>query len=95
MPRNQIVIDLESRIVSVYASEPDDLDVILVDWDSEGVDSRSPHMIELSRRDRLITAFVLNVPVRPLYELAGSDTERAIDIAEEQGALPESAGAIC
>jgi hypothetical protein len=87
MPKTQIVIDLANRIVSVYATQPDELDVILVDWNSEAIDPRSPNRIEMARRGRLHTAFVLDLPVLPLYELAGSDTERAIETAEEQGAL--------
>jgi hypothetical protein len=87
MPKAEIVIDLENRIVGVYAAEPDDLNVILVDWDSEGVDPHSPNMIQFRRRGTTDSAFVLNTPVLPLRELAGSDTEQVIELAEEQGAL--------
>jgi hypothetical protein len=95
MPRIEIVIDLENRIVGVYASQPDDLDVILVDWDNEGVDPRSLNMVDLPCRDGRRSVFVLSVPVLPLHELAGSASEQAIDIAEAQGALGERVGVIC
>jgi hypothetical protein len=87
MPKTQIVIDIDNRIVSVFAAQPDDLDVILVDWDSEGVDLRSPNMVQLRCGRQTNSALVLQVPVLPLYQLAGSDTERAIETAEEQGTL--------
>jgi hypothetical protein len=95
MPKNEIVIDLDSRIVSVYAAQPEKLNVILVDWDSEGVDPRSPNMVRLRCGRQAYSAFVLGVPVLPLYQLAGSDTEDAIERAEQQGALTERAGAAC
>lgn len=95
MPKTEIVIDLENRIMSVYASQPDELNVVLVDWDGEGVDPRSPNMVNLRYGKQIYSAFVLQVPVLPLYQLAGSDTEDAIERAEIQGAFAESAGAAC
>jgi hypothetical protein len=87
MPKTEIVIDRENHIVSVFAAEPDRFHVIVVDWDSEGVHRRSPNVARVCRGRRTESAFVLDLPVQPLFELAGSDTERAIDIAEKQGAL--------
>lgn len=95
MPKTQIVIDVEQGIVSVYAAEPDDFDVTLVDWDSEGLDPCSPNMVEVPCRGGLHSAFVMSGPVQPLSDLAGSETERAIELAEAQGALPESEAVLC
>jgi hypothetical protein len=81
------VIDVENRIVSVHAAQPHDLEVTLVDWDSEGADPRSPHFVQVRRDRHPDSALVVRMPVMPLGELAGSDTERAIDLAESQGAL--------
>ena len=92
MPTEQIVIDIEHGIVSVYASEPDRLDVVLVDWDGEGVDPRSPNMVSLPLGRRSYTAFVLEIPVEPLFELAGSNTEQAIEAACDNGVLREHVG---
>jgi hypothetical protein len=92
MSRDQIVIDIEHGIVSVYASEPNCLDVILVDWDGEGVDFRSPNMVSIHRGRHTHTALVLDVPVEPINELAGSNTEQAIEAACECGVLRDQIG---
>ena len=91
MPQKQIVIDIENRIVSVFADDLD-LAVILVDFDSEGVDPCSPNMVKVTTGRYTQSAFVVSLPVEPLYQLAGSITEQAIDAAYEQGALRETVG---
>jgi hypothetical protein len=42
----------------------------------------------------LLTAFVQDLPVESFSELAGGFTERAIELACEQGALAESQGGV-
>ena len=39
MPSNQLVIDIEDGIVSVFAAELE-LEVILVDWDTKSIRGR-------------------------------------------------------
>ncbi len=94
MPKDQIVIDIERGIVSVYASAPERLEVSLVDWVSQGVDPRSPNMVQVQAGRHTLSAFIQDVPVETLSELAGGFTERAIELACEQGALVESQGGI-
>ncbi|HEY3965149.1 MAG TPA: hypothetical protein VGM05_11410 [Planctomycetaceae bacterium] len=88
MTRPQIVLNVHGGIVQdVFASIPE-LHVVIVDWDTEGLDS--PALVDLSFGGHRCSASVVEIPPEPLEELAGSDVERAIDAACEQGVLCES-----
>ena len=89
MPKTQIVIEIERGFVTAYAPDPSSLNVILLDWDGDSVDPAAHPLVELPGRGGSTTTFAVDVPVRPLGELAGSDTERAIDIACERGFLAD------
>lgn len=92
MPKAQIVINVQGGIVQdVFASLPD-LDVIVVDWDGEGVDPRSPHMVEIATPYGSDKAFVVDFPVEPLSQLAGTEVEQAIDAAYASGVLDDFVG---
>lgn len=87
MTRPQIVLNVHGGIVQdVFASSPD-LHVVVVDWDTDGLDS--PALVDLSLDGRRCSAAVVEMPPVPLEELAGSDVEQAIDAACDQGVLCE------
>jgi hypothetical protein len=87
MTRPQIVLNVHGGIVQgVFASSPD-LHVVVVDWDTEGLDS--PALVDFSLEGRRCSAAVVEMPPVPLEELAGSDVEQAIDAACDQGVLCE------
>lgn len=87
MARPQIVLNVRGGIVQdVFASNPD-LQVVVVDWDTEGFES--PALVELTLNGKRCTASVVTFPAQPLEELAGSDVEQAVDAACEQGLLCE------
>ena len=87
MTRPQIVLNVHGGIVQgVFASIPD-LHVVVVDWDTEGIES--PALVDLPFDGRTCSASVVEMPPAPLEELAGSDVEQAIDAACDQGVLCE------
>ena len=49
------------------------------------------NLVDVSGRGHDGSALVMDLPVQPLLDLAGSRTETAIDLAIEQGALQEPA----
>lgn len=85
MTRPQIVLNVHGGIVQdVFASIPE-LHVVVVDWDTDGLES--PVLVDLSLEGRRCSAVVVEMPPVPLEELAGSDVEQAIDAACDQGVL--------
>ncbi len=87
MIRPQVVLNVHGGIVQdVFASSPD-LHVVVVDWDTDGIDS--PALVALSLEGRRCSAAVVEILPVPLEELAGSDVEWAIDAACDQGVLCE------
>lgn len=85
MTRPQIVVNVHGGIVQdVFASIPD-LHVVVVDWDTERLDS--PALVDEPFGVRTCSASVVALPPVPLEELAGSDVEQAIDAACDQGVL--------
>ncbi len=83
-----VVINVNGGIVQdVFAPIPD-LRVIVVDWDVDEFDN--PAQVELELQGENCSAAVIDLPVSPLEELAGSDAEQAIDAACEQGILSDN-----
>ncbi|MBI3864898.1 MAG: hypothetical protein HY290_23730 [Planctomycetia bacterium] len=85
MPRPQVVLNVHGGIVQdVFASIPE-LQVVVVDWDTDG--GENPAQVDLVLDGRTCSAAVIDMPHAPLEELAGSDVEQAIEAASEQGVL--------
>lgn len=85
MTRPRIVVNVYGGIVQgVFASSPE-LHVVVVDWDTDGLNS--PALVDLSLAGRRCSAAVVELAPVPLEELAGSDAEQAIDAACAQGVL--------
>ena len=83
--RPQIVLNVHGGIVQdVFASNPD-LHVVVVDWDTDGLNS--PALVDLSLDGRRCSAAVVEMPPVPLEELAESDVEQANDAASDQEVL--------
>ena len=87
MTRPQIVLNVHGGVVQDVFSSLPDLHVVVVDWDTEGLDS--PAVVEVSLDGRSCSASVIELNALPLEELAGSDVEQAIDAACEQEVLHE------
>jgi hypothetical protein len=87
MTRPQVVLNVHGGIVQdVFASDTELL-VVVVDWDTDGLES--PALVDISLEGRRCSAAVVEMPPVPLEELAGSDVEQAIDAACHQGVLCE------
>lgn len=85
MFRSQIVLNVHGGSVqAVFASIPELL-VVVVDWDTEGLES--PALVDLSLAGRRCSAAVVEIPPVPLEDLAGSDVEQALHAACHQGLL--------
>ena len=90
MYRPQIVIHLHAgQIQQVYSSDRD-VEVIAVDWDVSPVWPRS-NTVAVEMKRRTLFARVGQLTPLPLHELAGSQLERAVEAAFEQGILAEPA----
>ncbi len=88
MTRPVVVINVNGGVVQdVFASIPE-LQVLVVDWDAEASDN-NPAQVELQLHGRTYSAAVIELPGLPLEGLAGSDVERAIDAACDQGILAD------
>ena len=92
MPNTQIVINVAGGVVQNVFASNENVEVIVVDWDSEGADLGSPQLVEFHEGGRTETALVAQIAVQSLHELAGSAIEGAIDAAYEQDALQIHAG---
>lgn len=85
MIRPQLVINVSGGTVQdVFASLPD-LQVIIVDWDADGI--HNPSQVDVILDGLTHSAAVSDMPCSQLEELAGSDAEKAIDAACDQGVL--------
>lgn len=78
MPRPRVILNVYGGAVQdVFASE--DVEILLVDWDTEGREPSDPGMVEISQRGgRVRLAYVAELLVHALDELPGTDVERAL-----------------
>ena len=79
MTRPQIVLNVHGGVVQGVFSSLPELHVVVVDWDTDGLDS--PAVVEMSLDGRPCFASVVEIPQSPIEELAGSDVEQAVDAA--------------
>ena len=84
-PRPQVVINVNGGLVQGVFASLSELQVIVVDWDTDEFDSFS--QIDLVLDGRHCSASVIDFPPSPLEELARSDVEQAIEAACDQGVL--------
>ena len=84
-PRPQVVINVNGGLVQGVFASLSELQVIVVDWDTDEINNFSRVDLVLDGRD--CTASVIDFPPSPLEELAGSDVEQAIEAACDQGVL--------
>ncbi len=84
MERFEIVICVSGGLVQEVFSSDSDIDVTIVDWDCQGDDEGA---VEVSGQPFPQHAIVAHLNPQPLRHLAGSDTEAAIEAAEEQQSL--------
>ena len=91
MNQPQIVIHLSGGVIKEVFSSDRDADVIVVDWDVPRSVRLDPNIVAIKLWGRKLLARVTPVTPRPLHDLAGSDIERAVEAAFEQGILAEPA----
>ena len=90
MPVEVILVVHGGVVQEVFCSEPD-ASFILVDWDTAGAPADDPAVVRLRQAAKTRHVLVQPLAPQPLHELAGSETERAIEAAFEQGVLVEPA----
>lgn len=95
MTRHQLVINVNGGLVQdVFCSVPD-VQVLVVDWDTEGACPGDPGIVDVPLPDGPCRACVSDFPVAPLSEVAGTDVEAAIDAAHTQGVLDRADQPCC
>jgi len=81
MANTAIVIVMQRGLVqNVYCSDAD-AEIVFVDWGVEPCDPSDTRVVEIKTRRRVHTAFVQEITVDPIEDLAGSMVERALDAA--------------
>jgi hypothetical protein len=87
MPRPQLVINLSGGVIrDVFCSVPG-IQVLVVDWDIAMSVPGEPGIVNVPVGSDFELACVTDLAIEPLAQLAGTDTEAAIDAAYEQGVL--------
>jgi hypothetical protein len=81
-PAPKIVLNISGGVLQdVFSSDPA-ITLMLVDWDTEGCDSSDNGIVEIpDGRGGTQLADVAECPVRPLEQLAGTETEAALKAA--------------
>jgi len=83
----QVVVNIYGGLVQDVYSSADDVEFIVVDWDTEGCilsdDDAVARVAESGGRENL--AFVSKRHVEPIKQLAGTEAEAAIRYAQEHG----------
>ena len=85
----QIVIHVEGGVVQGVYSDVPGFEPVVVDWDVADAQPDEPGIVSVLHPRGSFMTSVCPLPARPLRELAGSDTEAAIDAAVQAGLLPE------
>lgn len=84
MVRPRVVICVSGGVVQdVYAVDPTtgptDIEVILVDWDTDGTESDAGDLVEIDDGSGHVSrAFVNRIEPQPASELAGTDVAAAM-----------------
>lgn len=89
MDRREIVIHVQGGMVQGVYGEVPGIQAVVVDWDVADAQPDEPGIVRVLLPRGSSVAAVCPYAVRPLCELAGSDTEAAIKAAVEAGWLPE------
>ena len=80
-PARTIVLDVSGGVLQdVFSSDPA-ISVILVDWDTEGCAPSDDGIVEIPDGQGSTLANVVEYPVSPLEELAGTEIEAALKAA--------------
>ena len=91
MIRPQVVICVFGGVVQNVYSSDRDADVIVVDWDVSDMSRKESSTVAVEIDHRAVLAHVGQLPPTPLHELAGSNLERVVEAAFDQGILAEPA----
>jgi hypothetical protein len=88
----QIVLSVSGGCLQdVFSSDPD-VEVVLVDWDTEGRSADEDPIVEITADGKYpALAVVVDFPVAAIADLAGTDEERAIEAAIQRGILNDAA----
>ena len=83
MPRTQIILNVHGGLVQdVFCSDPD-VEVTLVDWDTEAHGRDEPELVEIQTHSgREERAYVTDYPTDPFSDLAGTDVALALEQVE-------------
>ena len=90
MPVEVVLVVHGGVVQEAFCSEPN-ASFILVDWDTAGDPADDTDVVSLRLAAKTRHVLVQPIAARPLHDLAGSETERAIEAAFEQGVLLEPA----
>ncbi len=87
MPRPLLVLNLSGGVIRQAFCALPGMQVLVVDWDIASAVPGEPGLVNVMVGHSCELACVTELAVDPLSQLAGSDTEAAIDAAYEQGVL--------
>jgi hypothetical protein len=85
----QVVICVSGGVIQEIFASDRDTGIVVVDWDSQVHDRNDPHVVCIRVGGRPRYVKVADFPPQPLAELAGTDADRAVEAAFEQGVLHE------
>lgn len=83
MTQSRVVLNVSGGVVQDVFSSDAAIDIIIVDWDSEGADLDASGLVELATgggdiSGRVSRAVVSRPPIQPYNELAGTDASAAM-----------------
>jgi hypothetical protein len=87
MAQSRVVLNVFGGVVQDVFSSDAAIEVVIVDWDTEGADLDASGLVELADGGGVSHAFVSRPQVRPLSELARTDASAAMRKAGINDAL--------
>ena len=80
----EIVINMHGGVIQEIFAADQDLDIKIIDWDTQGAADDEAGVIEVHQPNRTLRALVSRPNPSPLYLLAGTEVEAVIEAAEQQ-----------
>jgi hypothetical protein len=79
MAQSRVVLNVFGGVVQDVFSSDAAIEVVIVDWDTEGADLDASGLVEIADGGGHVSrAFISRPPVRPTSELAGTDASAAL-----------------